>query len=63
MAGQLSGQVSAWAVTAVPRTSTSNSPGPGSGTGTLSLARLAESELDAHGAHDTVGADSIVQSH
>ena len=45
--GQFSGQVSSWAVTAVPRTSTSNSPGPGSGTGTLWLARLAGSELDA----------------
>ena len=36
MAGQLSGQVSSPAVTAVACTSTSSSPGPGSGTGMVS---------------------------
>src|SRR5262249_46084475 len=43
MAGQVSGQVSSAAVTAVARTSTSSSPGAGSGTGTLWQVRLAGS--------------------
>src|SRR5258708_13917268 len=41
MAGQLSGQVSWSAVTAVACTSISSSPGPGSGTGMVSQVRLA----------------------
>src|SRR5689334_12349102 len=65
MTGQVSGQVSSWAVTAVAATRTSTSPGAGGGTGTWSRLRLVGSLDEARMARIVpsglfIGAASLV---